>query len=618
MEDIKNITIADLIDGVSADKELKDKTYDTMPMFNPEVYDPAEDGDNTNIQESIQRKFQADFDNLILNEDKLIENKTTLNEVSSKVIAMASFLNSHSPAEQNFETYKAEGFEAQVPFGNAKNFASFKSQAKAAGLLTNGGQGGANVRNVDTGAVSATDIAQQAGLVQRELTPEEQEAVDAMTAIQKTRSEVETDFTPEYTGNMKFAQMEQMMKSFLKGRVPPLTVIAGAPGVGKTYTINKVIDQYCGAGASKNVKRHPIAVPNSKDKLVWAAGTTKGGISGTLLECFKYRNHYAVIYNDCDRLLNVGADGANVLKNIFDSDMDNRYTNVPSSLGGGKQGEITKLYQDELSGLDESAKQGKVIGIDMKALKEDAILTVTCDGKVIEDSPLSIKEAVTVLKEFGEKPNFKFLKESWASELKESVFDDIDPDDTDEDIDTDNTADIGGDDELLNDDYVEYDKDHGVSKFLFNSRFMFITNKHKSDLDEAVRDRAYLLDIVLTPEEYLARLASVKDKIVCNNGNNDKSIEAPARDIVYRLIKTFIIVAKTGTMFDGKRISIAPNQLTFRMYDSAVTKYCQLCEIFIGDPKYGVTTLEEVQNDGRFSRLYYDFLDNLLSGREER
>ena len=71
-------------------------------------------------------------------------------------------------------------------------------------------------------------------------------------------------------------------------------------------------------------------------------------------------------------------------------------------------------------------------------------------------------------------------------------------------------------------------------------------------------------------------------------------------------------------MFDGKRISIAPNQLTFRMYDSAVTKYCQLCEIFIGDPKYGVTTLEEVQNDGRFSRLYYDFLDNLLSGREER
>ena len=48
------------------------------------------------------------------------------------------------------------------------------------------------------------------------------------------------------------------------------------------------------------------------------------------------------IYNDCDRLLNVGADGANVLKNIFDSDMDNRYTNVPSSLGGGKQGEITK------------------------------------------------------------------------------------------------------------------------------------------------------------------------------------------------------------------------------------------------------------------------------------
>lgn len=618
MEDIKNITIADLIDGVSADKELKDKTYDIMPMFNPEVYDPAEDGDNTNIQESIQRKFQADFDNLILNEDKLIKNKTTLNEVSSKVIAMASFLNSHSPAEQNFETYKAEGYEAQLPFGNAKNFASFKSQAKSAGLLTNNGQGGANIRNVDTGAMSATDIAQQAGLVQRELTSEEQEAVDAMTAIQKTRSEVEADFTPKYTGDMKFAQMEQMMKSFLKGRVPPLTVIAGAPGVGKTYTINKVIEQYCGAGASKTVKRHPIAIPNSKDRLVWAAGTTKGGISGTLLECFKYRNHFAVIYNDCDRLLNVGADGANVLKNIFDSDQDNRYTNVPSSLGGGKQGEITKYYQDELSGLDESAKQGKVIGIDMKALKEDAILTITCNGKVIEDSPLSIKEATALLREFGEKPNFKFLKESWASELKESVFDDIDPDDTDEDIDTDNTADVGGDDELLNDDYVEYDKDHGVSKFLFNSRFMFITNKHKSDLDEAVRDRAYLLDIVLTPEEYLARLASVKDKIECNNGHNDKSIETPARDIVYRLIKTFIIVAKTGTMFDGKRISIAPNQLTFRMYDSAVTKYCQLCEIFIGDPKYGVTTLEEVQNDGRFSRVYYDFLENLLSGREER
>ena len=107
MEDIKNITIADLIDGVSADKELKDRTYDTMPMFNPEAYDPAEDGDNTGIQESIQRKFQADFDNLILNEDKLIKNKTTLNEVSNKVVAMASFLNSHSPAEQNFETYKA-------------------------------------------------------------------------------------------------------------------------------------------------------------------------------------------------------------------------------------------------------------------------------------------------------------------------------------------------------------------------------------------------------------------------------------------------------------------------------------------------------------------------------
>ena len=99
MEDIKNITIADLITNVSADKELKDKTYDTMPMLNPEVYDPVEDGDNTDIQESIQKKFQADFDKLILNEDKFIGNKIALNEVSSKVIAMASFLNSHSPAE---------------------------------------------------------------------------------------------------------------------------------------------------------------------------------------------------------------------------------------------------------------------------------------------------------------------------------------------------------------------------------------------------------------------------------------------------------------------------------------------------------------------------------------
>ena len=58
MEDIKNITIADLIDGVSADKELKDKTYDTMPMFNPEAYDPAEDGDNTGIQKVSREDFK--------------------------------------------------------------------------------------------------------------------------------------------------------------------------------------------------------------------------------------------------------------------------------------------------------------------------------------------------------------------------------------------------------------------------------------------------------------------------------------------------------------------------------------------------------------------------------
>lgn len=620
MEDIKNIPIADLIDGVSSDTELKDKTYNAMPMLDPEEYDPAEDGDNVSVKESIQEKFQADFDNLILNESKLFENKQILNEASPKLLAVAQFLNSHTPEEQNFKTWVAEGNDQTWHLGNKENFASFKTKAKNSGLITNNGQGGGNVRNVDTGAVSAEDIAQQAGLVQRELTPEEQEAIDAMKAIQKIKAEAGANYTPEYTGNMKFAQMEQTMRDFLKGIVPPLTVIAGAPGVGKTYTINKIIDQFCGAGASSNIKRHPIALPNSKDKLIWAAGTSKGGISGTLLECFKYRNHCAVIFNDCDRLLNVGADGANVLKNVFDSDKANRYTNVPDSLGGGEKGPITLLYKKEQHDLDESENKGKLIGINIKALKEDAVLTVTCNGKIIEDTPLSIKEAVSVLKAFGEKPNFKFLNESWASELKESVFDDIDPDDTDDDIDTNNTADVDSSDKMLNDndDYVEYSDATGVTKFFFNSRFMFITNKHKSDLDEAVRDRANLLDIVLTPEEYLARLASVKDKIKCNDGNNDKSIETPARDIVYRLIKTFIIAAKTGTLFDGKRITIVSNQLTFRMYDSAVTKYCKLCEIFLSNPEYGVETLEEVQADQNFSSLYYNFLENLLAAREER
>ena len=56
MEDIKNIPIADLIDGVSGDTELKDKTYNAMPMLDPEEYDPAEDGDNVSVKESIQEK----------------------------------------------------------------------------------------------------------------------------------------------------------------------------------------------------------------------------------------------------------------------------------------------------------------------------------------------------------------------------------------------------------------------------------------------------------------------------------------------------------------------------------------------------------------------------------
>lgn len=623
MRDLKDYnTIDDLIRGVSADPELKDHSYDAMPPFDPEAYDPAEDGENIGIKESIRQEFQDRYDYKILHEDELLAERQAFYEASAspKVIFVADFLNSHSPEEQTYQTYVAEGYESQMPCGNAKNFASFKCAAKKAGLISNNGAGGGNT--FDIAINSDEDIAQKAGLVQRELTPEEQEAIDIMTDIQKNKVDTEKDYTPAYTGAQKFAKMEHMMRSFITGRCIPLNVIAGAPGVGKTYTINKVIAEYCGAGKDEEIKKHPIAIPNSKDRLAWVSGTTKGGTSGPLLEFFKFRNHYAVIYNDCDKLLVPGKDGANVVKAVFESDAKNRYTSVPPSLGGGKKGEITLMYKNEQKGLDEnveSENQGKFIGVDIRALKEDAILTVTCDGKVIQDEPLPIKEAVEVLKTFGEKPNFKFLKESWASELKESVFDDINPDSTDDDIDTENVADADGSD-LINDDFVDYTEENGVRGFLFQSRFLFITNLHSSDIDEAIRDRAgaSFYDIVLTPKEYLERLATVKDKIKCNDGNNDPTIEKVARDVVYKLIKVFINTAGTGATFGGKKIQIARDRLTFRVFDSAVTEYCREVDIVLGNPAFGLSSLEDVQQDRMFKRTYCDFLENLLSGQEVR
>lgn len=591
--------------GEAAEAKV-DHSYDDLPKFEPQAVDPVDPETDRAITEAVTaREYDIRF-----NLDK-IEEAYKLDEMADSVrtIAFINWANSkQDPIDINYDQWVADGMEAQYPFKNKANFASAKSNNRSR-------IGGANAGVVISNTVTTPAAPAPVYKEPEPLDDETQALLDRYIALKSKHKQ--TTISAAESADDLFTRMEKKMRNFILGRSNTLTLLAGAPGVGKTYTLQKVIDDMLGKGAFKEVQSAPKKIPNSEYRLVWLTDAP-GGKDGLIYTVFINRKNAALIFNDCDVWLGGRSESAtNILKNILEAKQS--YVQIEDPEKGGAKSPIVKHRNMELSGesdMDESIE----IGIDMDELRENSVLRYYINGNLAGDESVPMNEACRILKSFGEKPNFKFMNESWAQSLKEaSIFDDAFNDD-DADIDTDNSTGMDSSVPGFDPDYVDERRDeHGkvvrIKKFAFNSRVMFITNKHKDDIDEAIFDRADSMDIQLTPAQFLARLAQIKDKIDIGYAGVDAAVEDWARKHAYGSIEMLIKLNEKNQRVDGEAIVIDRDSLSFRMYKNVCTELMSLAETWLDDPsKYGCATLQDCIANPRFDKTVFERISDYVAG----
>lgn len=417
-------------------------------------------------------------------------------------------------------------------------------------------------------------------------------------------------FTQEDIDNSKYTDLFDATVNFLKNTLGKrLMIVAGGPGLGKSYTIADAVDTVMNGGAPGYFKRiaqtgsNPViqaAIPTSggargkKDRFLYRKGGENFELKNFISWMFAHRANYCCVFDDADKYL-ITKSGAcqNLLKGWF---------------GDGDPEKVE--WTSEMKAVQES----NTMSFDTDKLQEQGILDVYKDDKLIASEVItSRKELRELCEEFGGKPTKEALEN--ARKLEEAAGTALPDDDDDVDFDasafdpnSDDDANIGGngvtnaaaEDEI--DDMFEEEEAafkastaKGIinripSAFAFSSRIMFITNASERKLNSdpnssAVYQRSYHVNMDLTKPEFMARLKSIMPHLggVTKKSHGDTPVEAAKRVVfaIYAMVARkpeelapFIFAGDDEAFTrEGKKCRIdglVINAMSFRVFESLV------------------------------------------------
>jgi hypothetical protein len=108
--------------------------------------------------------------------------------------------------------------------------------------------------------------------------------------------------------------------------------------------------------------------------------------------------------------------------------------------------------------------------------------------------------------------------------------------------------------------------DEYPNKFKFNGRIIFISNKKKSSLDQAVLSRSLVVDLSMSPEDKIERMSAIIDNVLPEYCREIK-IEAlnfldSVKDKVSINMRMFIMVTKMAVNFPDRWEAMATYMVT--------------------------------------------------------
>ena len=343
----------------------------------------------------------------------------------------------------------------------------------------------------------------------------------------------------------------------------PHAIIFGDPGIGKTFEVQKVCQNY--------LHESPTSA-----KLVEVAGAIGKSESSLVPFFYKYSQNYIILFDDCDTMVmeNQSNDIRNLMKGILDI---NAKTSKPVNVNINMRRQYNKIYKQlvtDESAEDnrKSAREGRIFEVDVEALRENR-LVVAINDVIAIDKLIPLNEAQDLQNRIipiKEKEN-KY-ENIYAKSLREySRINEADDDDED----------YEDDDDLLDTESQNVDDGEFPSKFLFNSKVIFISNLELNQINDAVLDRATAVEVKLTCEQFLERLGKIYGGLakMSHDSMVNPTVREWSKKNVYTVIQIAIEAWKSGMPIFGAPVEINRN-LTFRMFNEFVSAWERLARSY--------------------------------------
>lgn len=322
-----------------------------------------------------------------------------------------------------------------------------------------------------------------------------------------------------------FEDMAAIVKEIITGVADKRhACIAGDPGIGKTYLVRKVAEQYIG---------------DSGKRLFYSSGAMSPSLTSVVPFFFFHKDNEVIILDDNDRIIMKSCDQntQNFMKAVLDPSALKKPISVPTTMLKQFQQQL-----DTISGLNESAIK---IDIDTEALREQRFI-MKVNGEVAMNEYITESEAREFSNMFAAS---KSLRE--ASDMDDFF---------DEDMDSPDVGDMA-DDMLENHLVME-------PSFIFNSSVIFISNLKLAEISPAVADRCENCEVTLTLTQFMDRLESILGGLCQGEeySSRPQYIRDWSKENIFVMLQGLVEAFNSNATLFGTKISIR-RKFTFRMFE---------------------------------------------------
>jgi hypothetical protein len=323
-------------------------------------------------------------------------------------------------------------------------------------------------------------------------------------------------------------------------------IICGSAGCGKTFTVNQAVEKAIPHLSSQKVQVKKVY------------GSIGASATSLCIFLWEHRAKYLLVMDDADGFL-TEPKVANYLK----AALEEHPVTFPST--------ILNMVNRQRNA--KSKRESTLIQVDRNKLLRERILSISINGQKLEEY-VNEDEYNTLLKTFKfqdhpirERRNNKIAYlTGYGTKLYER-----DEDDEDEDNDEELERELA---EAQN--FVDTSNEI-PDAFLFESKFIFVSNLKLIDIDEAVRSRMNKYELTLTPQEFLCQLRFILPGIRVK-GNFTNEEKEWAKKQAYSLLAVALEAREKGATFNGQAVALGQNILQFRIIPTLTSALLNLIE----------------------------------------